>query len=255
MLQQTRTECVQRKYPLFVDRFPALSDLAGADTASLLRAWRGLGYNRRALALREAARRIVDIHGGIVPDDPAVLATFPGIGPATAASIAVFAYDVPVAFIETNIRRVHLYFFFPGRAGVHDREILPYVERTLDRRRPRYWYTALMDYGVMMKSALPVVREPDPNHRSAHYTRQARFEGSDRQIRGRVLRILTDEGPLSARELQARLAQPARVQDRSGPIYALRSARAVEHERVERLLAALRAEGFVARSGSRVRLA
>jgi len=257
MLQQTQTERVLAKYPGFIERFPTLHALAGADTRSLLAAWSGLGYNRRALALRQAAGLVVREHGGVVPRDPALLRRLPGIGPATASEIAAFAYDVPGPLVETNIRRVYLYFFFAARRDVPDRCILPLVERTLDRARPRQWYYALMDYGVMLKKVLPSA-EPDPNRRSAHYARQARFEGSDRQIRGRILRILGDAQELTPHELGRRLAAlEAGVHEGAGPGYAglRRSTTGVDRDRLGAILAKLGAEGFVVARGGKIGLA
>lgn len=254
MLQQTQAQRVATKYPEFLARFPTLRSLAAASTLELLAAWSGLGYNRRALALRETARRLLEDHGGVVPADPAVLATLPGIGAATASEIAAFAHDVASPLIETNIRRVYLHFFFLGREGISDTQILPLVERTLDRVRPRVWYYALMDYGVMMKQAFPAAATSDPNRRSAHYARQPRFEGSDRQIRGRVLRILADGSRLTDDELLARLAavrDPAGPRSRGG-----RPGRASlpGGERLGRILGDLATEGFLARQRGRLRL-
>jgi A/G-specific adenine glycosylase len=251
MLQQTQTARVAERFPMFVERFPNLASLATAGTRDLLEAWRGLGYNRRALALREAARIIGAEHGGHVPRDPEILRGLPGVGPATASEIAAFAYEVPSAFVETNIRRVFLHFFFPGRHGVRDRQILPLVDRTMDRKHPRLWYYALMDYGVMMKKVLPAA-SPDPNHRSAHYARQSRFEGSDRQIRGRILRILGDGRALSAAELARRLGA---LHESAAPRYRGRIATAVPvRGRLAGILAKLREEGFLARDAARMRL-
>ena len=92
---------------------------------------------------------------GASPTRLTTLRTFPGIGEATAGALAAFAFNQPVVFIETNIRRVFLHCFFPGQSGVRDREILPLVDQTLDRQRPRPWYYALMDYGAMLKRAAP----------------------------------------------------------------------------------------------------
>jgi A/G-specific adenine glycosylase len=259
MLQQTQTERVLAKYPAFLERFPTIDALAATSTRAVLEAWAGLGYNRRALALRQTARNIVAEHGGVVPSDPAALRSLPGIGPATASEIAAFAYDVPSPMIETNIRRVFLYFFFPRRRGVPDALILPLVERTLDRRQPRLWYYALMDYGVMMKKALPSAAQPDPNRRSAHYARQARFEGSDRQIRGRILRVLGGARELTREELRRRLAVcPGQVREGTGPRYGgapRASATGVDRNRLAAILAKLGEEGFIAARGGKVRLA
>ncbi|HQP31827.1 MAG TPA: helix-turn-helix domain-containing protein, partial [Deltaproteobacteria bacterium] len=107
-----------------------------------------------------------------------------------------FAFQIPTAFIETNIRRVFIHHFFSGQAEVTDARIMPLVEATLDRDNPREWYYALMDYGTMLKE-----RFVNPNRLSAHYQRQAPFEGSRRQIRGRILKALIDHPKMSLSEL------------------------------------------------------
>jgi A/G-specific adenine glycosylase len=187
MLQQTQTNRVEQKFDEFVSTFPDIRRLAEAPFAEVLRVWKGLGYNRRARYLHETAGLIVDHHNGRIPDEPDVLVRLPGIGPATAASICVFAYDLPLAFIETNIRTVFIHFFFPDETAVHDRSLMTLIEKTLDRQQPRQWYYALMDYGAMLKKTVGNV-----NRRSAHYQRQSKFEGSDRQIRGRILQLLLE---------------------------------------------------------------
>lgn len=224
MLQQTQVDRVRPKYRAFLEAFPDVRALARASPADVLRAWQGLGYNRRALALQAAAARIVAEFGERVPDDPAVLETLPGIGPATAAAIAAYAFDRPTVFIETNVRRVFLHFFFRDRTGVTDAELRPLVERALDRERPREWYWALMDYGTMLARTAP-----NPNRRSAHHAVQSPFEGSARQLRGRVLKVLLGAGPLGVEGLAAATGAG---QDRLGPV-----------------LDRLRKEGFVAEDG------
>ncbi|WFN34963.1 A/G-specific adenine glycosylase [Methanogenium sp. S4BF] len=193
MLQQTQVARVATKYPEFMAAFPDFAALAAAPLEEVLRVWQGMGYNRRAKMLRDAARQVMDRFGGRLPETPEELVTLPGIGPATAASIAAFAYNAPVVFIETNIRRVFIHFFFPAEGKVHDDQIRPLVRQTLDWINPREWYYALMDYGAMLKQAVE-----NPNRRSHSYTVQASFVGSDRQIRGQILRYLLDEGPSSS---------------------------------------------------------
>jgi A/G-specific adenine glycosylase len=188
MLQQTRVERVNQKYFPFIALFPDFLSLASAPLPDILRVWQGMGYNRRAKYLKIIAEKVIQEYAGILPADPAVLETFPGIGTATARSVCAFAYNLPVVFIETNIRRVFIHCFFRERESVPDREIFPLVEMTLDQVHPREWYYALMDYGTALKSSVP-----NPNRRSHHYTRQPPFEGSDRQIRGLILRIVLDE--------------------------------------------------------------
>ncbi|MDK2975211.1 MAG: A/G-specific adenine glycosylase [Methanofollis sp.] len=187
MLQQTQVDRVRVKYAGFIEAFPDFASLAAAGTNELLAAWQGMGYNRRALSLRRAAQMVIDTYGGALPHAVEDLETLPGIGRATASSIAAFAFNSPTVFIETNIRRVFIHFFFRDRMGITDAEILPLVAATLDQKHPREFYWGVMDYGTMLRK-----RYPDPNRRSATYTRQTKFEGSDRQIRGKMLRVLIE---------------------------------------------------------------
>ncbi len=188
MLQQTQVDRVLSKYGEFVEAFPNFSALAEAPLQDVLLVWQGLGYNRRAKALKDIAILVMTDYDGILPSEPEELETFPGIGPATAREIAAFAFNKPVVFIETNIRSLFIHFFFPDAANIPDRSILPLIEATLVRDNPREWYYALMDYGSMLKRNVP-----NPGRKSAHYARQSRFEGSDRQIRGAIIRLLTSE--------------------------------------------------------------
>jgi A/G-specific adenine glycosylase len=172
MLQQTQVGRVLSKYEQFISTFPDFDSVSKAPLQEILKVWQGLGYNRRAIALQKICQLVVTEYGGELPNCVETLQTLPGIGPATAGAICAFAFNQPTVFIETNIRRVFIHFFFPNRNGVKDKEILPLVERTLDIRSPRTWYHALMDYGAMLKK-----EEHNPNRRSAHYTRQAPFQG------------------------------------------------------------------------------
>ncbi len=185
MLQQTGVQRVVEKYRPFLRAFPSLRALAGADYRDVLAAWKGLGYNRRAFSLKRAAQIIVAEHGGRVPRDVEKLTSLPGIGRATACAVMAYAFNEPVSFIETNIRRVYIHFFFQGTGTVADEDILPLVEKTLDRRNPREWYDALMDYGTRLRSAGTGLKR-----REAGYRRQPPFEGSIRQARGLILGAL-----------------------------------------------------------------
>ncbi len=190
MLQQTQVERVIPKFLAFMELFPTVDALAVASLASLLSAWQGLGYNRRALHVQKAACQILDNWQGAIPNDPQLLQKLPGIGPYTAGAICAFAYNRPEIFLETNIRAVLLHFFFPGCQQVSDRELLPVAAVLLDHEAPRDWYNALMDYGSDLKR-----RFPNPSRRSKHHAVQSRFAGSDRQIRGAILRcLLNGEG-------------------------------------------------------------
>jgi A/G-specific adenine glycosylase len=208
MLQQTQTYRVAPKYELFIKAFPDFTTLAQAPLQNLLAAWHGLGYNRRALALQKTAQKVVQEYNGLLPNDPETLVTFPGIGKATAASICAFAFNKPTIFIETNIRAVYIHTFFPHRDDVHDKEILPLVQATVDHSNAREWYYALMDYGVMLKK-----KYKNPSRKSSHHTQQSAFEGSDRQIRGMILKILIERQVITIHELWSLIDRdPSRVQ-------------------------------------------
>ncbi|MHB1118183.1 MAG: HhH-GPD family protein, partial [Minisyncoccota bacterium] len=187
MLQQTQVARVLEKYPEFLQVFPTIKTLADAPLAQVLAVWQGMGYNRRALALKRLAEEIVAKHQGKIPNDRAELESLPGIGSYTAGAVRAFAFNKPEVFIETNIRRVFIHHFFGDKRGVNDKEIFPLIERTLDCARVREWYWALMDYGAH----LPKITETNPNRKSRHYTRQKPFEGSHRQLRGKMLKLLS----------------------------------------------------------------
>ena len=228
MLQQTQVTRVLDHYARFLARFPDPATLAAAPLAAVLERWSGLGYNRRALALQSAAGVLVGEHGGALPADRDALLRLPGVGPSTAGALLAFAFAQPAAFIETNIRRVFLHQFFPAAAAVPDAALLPLVARTVDRRHPRRWYYALMDWGAALGR-----RPGNPNRRSAHYSRQSPFAGSRRELRGRVLRLLTERRCLTFAELQERCPD----------------------DRLAAVVAALTAEQFLSRSGTMVCMA
>lgn len=214
MLQQTQTDRVKDKFEQWMVRFPDFNMLAQASVRDVIVAWSGLGYNRRALALYELAGRIQRECNGQLPNDPAQLVMFKGIGPNTAGSICAFAFNMPTVFIETNIRAVYIHHFFssqfhdPG-VKISDKQLLPLIQQTLDRENPREWYYALMDYGVKLKK-----EHKNPNRKSKHHTVQSRFEGSERQIRGEILKALGAYGQLSFEELSLIIArEPRRIEN------------------------------------------
>ncbi len=229
MLQQTQVGRVLAKYEEFTSRFPDFHSVSKASLQEILGVWQGLGYNRRALALQKICRLVVTEYGGVLPNSVETLQTFPGIGPATAGAICAFAFNQPTVFIETNIRRVFIHFFFRHKDGVKDKEILPLVEATLDTRSPRLWYHALMDYGAMLKK-----EEDNPNRRSAHYNRQAPFQGSNREIRGLILKTLLEKPDLTEGEL-------IRSVDKNP-------------ERVRPIITQLTKEGFLVRARKRLKI-
>jgi len=226
MLQQTQVERVKIKYAEFLSAFPTLAALASAPLADILRIWQGLGYNRRAIALKRCAEEIISRFGGQFPRDTGELESLPGIGHYSARAVAAFAFGTAEPLIETNIRTVFIHFFFHGRDKVSDREIMPLVAATLDRHNPREWYYALMDFGVRLKQL-----HPNPGRRSRQHVQQSRFEGSNRQLRSRLLRAVMAGPGFTAAELAGQLG--------------------AEQGDVERNLADMEREGFLCRTGSR----
>lgn len=188
MLQQTRVSRVTPKYNEFLTQFSTPHELAKAKLSAVLKVWNGLGYNRRAKYLHVAAQHIVKQHKGQVPATLEELRNLPGIGPNTAGAILVYAYNLPVPFVETNIRTVCIHHFFPGQEVVADREISEMVSATLDTTNPRQWYYALMDYGTYLKS-----RFGNLSRASKHYVKQPAFAGSKRQLRGQVIKLLASQ--------------------------------------------------------------
>jgi A/G-specific adenine glycosylase len=230
MLQQTQVERVKVKYAEFLTAFPTVSDLAAAPLATVLQVWQGLGYNRRAIFLKRCAEEIVTYYGGHFPRSVAELQSLPGIGPYTARSVAAFAFGIAEPLIETNIRTVYIHLFFHDCLAVNDREIMPLIKATLDQENPREWYYALMDYGGMLKQS-----HPNPGRRSRHHTQQSRFEGSNRQLRSRILREVLGQAGITLKQLQLMLQ--------------------VLPGAVERNLAALEREGFLIKHGRSYRIA
>lgn len=194
MLQQTQVTRVIPKYQEFLSAFPTVGMLAQASFADVLKHWNGLGYNRRAKFLLDAARVLSKMDS--FPDNPSELEKMPGIGKNTAAAICVYVYNQRYIFIETNIRTVFIHHFFSNQSDIDDKQIIPLVEQTLPDENYREWYWALMDYGSYLKQTIGNVSK-----HSKHYTKQSRFEGSNRQLRAVVLRTLLD-GDKSLEQLQ-----------------------------------------------------
>ncbi|MFX1499087.1 MAG: A/G-specific adenine glycosylase [Promethearchaeota archaeon] len=209
MLQQTQTSRVAVKFLEFIKKFPNLNELANAQTNEILEVWQGLGYNRRAIALKKIAEMIIDNYDGKLPEDINILKSFPQIGHNTASSIIAFAFNRPTYFVETNIRRVYIYFFFQDKKLVSDKEILELVKETLDLSNPREWYYALMDYGAKLKKS-----HPELNKKSTHYRKQPNFKGSNREIRGKVLKVVLKEKTVDETEiLKAVDSDPDKIRD------------------------------------------
>ncbi|MDI9589983.1 MAG: adenine glycosylase [Acidobacteriota bacterium] len=241
MLQQTQVSRVDGRWQRWLERFPTIDALASSSSADVLDEWQGLGYNRRALALLRAAREIADA-GGTMPRETAALVALPGIGPATAAGIRAFAHNLPGVYLETNVRTVILHELYPDATMVPDRELVPLVEATCPkddsdpRDDPRTWYYALLDYGAHLKRTVP-----NPSRRSSTHVRQSRFEGSHRQKRAMVVRLLlAHRGTALDAEALARELTAQEVGAGRDP---------VDEPTVVELLDELSAEGFCRQQG------
>lgn len=208
MLQQTQVDRVVPFYERFIAEFPTAAHLAKAPLHKVLKAWQGLGYNRRAKFLWESANLLSKRSSGLLSraalsgaasrarpfSREAFALKLPGVGAYTAAAVEAFAYNKPTVFVETNIRTVFLHHFFHSNilqnVRISDKEILPLVEEALrkSKMQPRHFYAALMDYGSYLKK-----RGVKLNAKSKHYTKQSKFEGSYRQLRGAILRALLNK--------------------------------------------------------------
>ncbi|MDQ5886196.1 MAG: A/G-specific adenine glycosylase [Patescibacteria group bacterium] len=211
MLQQTQVQRVIPKYREFLKKFPNIEALARAPLSDVIKCWQGLGYNRRVKYLHMASKQVMNDFEGNIPRDILELELLPGIGKNTAGAICAYAYNQPVSFIETNIRSVYIYYFFKNVEEVHDKDILLLVDKSIQLiscweeqpeirinsvpgalRNPdgvsqyREWYWALMDYGTYLKSHIG-----NTSRKSKTYSKQSRFEGSVRQIRGTILKMLS----------------------------------------------------------------
>ncbi len=208
MLQQTQVARVAPRWEQFLERWPAVTDCAEASRADVLREWQGLGYNRRAVALHEAARQVADEHGGAVPDDLDELLALPGVGPYTARAVRVFAFEHDDAVVDVNAARVL------ARAVAGARLTPKGAQDLADALVPDgegwLWNQTVLELGAthctkrrVTCEACPIAKHchwegtgPDPAEGSAGTgSTQSRFEGSDRQGRGRLLDALR-EGPL-----------------------------------------------------------
>lgn len=222
MLQQTQVARVIPKFEELIRRFPSLDDLSQAQLADVLRLWSGLGYNRRAKYLHDAARSLTGPPTWSIER----LENCKGIGSNTAAAIMTYAYNQPFVFIETNIRTVYILHYFATTEQVSDKQLSLVVERTIDKEHPREWYWALMDYGTYLKR-----QRIKTAVQSRHYVRQSAFNGSNRQLRGRVMRVLAERN-FTADELK----------------------RDFTDERLAQVLQQLHTEGLVVMDGDTVRL-
>lgn len=212
MLQQTQVARVIPKYQEFLKKFSTIESLAKASKADVLTLWQGLGYNRRALFLKKTCETLLAQHqeksqrkkSPQFPTTRDELLKLPGIGQSTAGALLAFAFNKPEPFIETNIRAVYLYFFFKETSSVSDIHIYELLQKSLalkkQKENPREWYYALYDYGTMLKAKLGS-KKTGLHKQSKHYNKQSKFKGSNREIRGAILRLFTKHKKLTASKI------------------------------------------------------
>ena len=262
MLQQTQVSRVDGRWQRWLERFPTPAALAAAEPADVLDEWQGLGYNRRALAVHRAAQAVCEA-GGQMPVAERDLVTLPGIGPATAAGIRAFAFNLHGVYLETNVRTVLLHELLSGREGVSDRELSALADLTcppdgVDKGTvplstsgagessaeqpddPRTWYYAMLDYGAYLKRTVP-----NPSRRAKAHARQSRFEGSHRQKRAEMVRLLLAHraDPAGGAPEDALAKELSQLEQKAG-----RTAIGAKDARA--LLLELAAEGFCRQEGS-----
>lgn len=234
MLQQTQVKRVLRYWERFMMLFPTIDALAAAENALVLEMWQGLGYNRRALMLKRCAEECAAHHGGKLPATRDELLALPGIGPATASGVMAFARNEPCVYLETNVRSVFLHHFFPEAETVSDKDVAAFVERACPDTNVRGWYYALLDYGAHLKSIVA-----NPSRRSSAYARQSTFEGSHRQKRAAIVRLVLGDPGIGFEAISFELDAMERAAGR-GPI---------DSNELSHLLDELVAEGFFAYDG------
>lgn len=173
-------------YKKFIKQFPTAGKLAAASLSEVLKSWQGLGYNRRAKMLHQAAKELAERKITTVPE----LQSLPGVGHYTARAVAAFAWNQDVVFVETNIRTVIIHHFFNKNTSIYgsisDKQIQEILAKVLPKGKTREWYNALMDYGVYLKKT-----GVSHNAKSKTYAKQSKFAGSLREARGVILREFT----------------------------------------------------------------
>ncbi len=246
MLQQTQVARVVDRLPRFLERFPTPSGCAGAPAGDVVEEWAGLGYNRRPLNLHRAATAMVERHGGRVPERLEDLLALPGVGPYTARAVRAFAFELPAAVVDTNIGRVLARL---GGAPLTPKQVQTRADELAPSAQPWLWNQSIMELGALVCTKrvprcgdCPVAdwcdwrgEGDDPAVGSAAVSvPQARFDGSDRQLRGRLVDALR-RGPVERSAVAA-------VVDEDDP------------SRVEKIVAGLVRDGLAVEDGSSLRL-
>lgn len=265
MLAQTQVDRVVPKLEAFLARFPDFDRLAAASQAEVLRLWRGLGYNSRAVRLQRLARAVVAAYGGRLPAESVQLRALPGIGPYAAAAIRAFAFNLDEAPVDTNVRRiVHRLYFgseFPARACA--KALDEKARALLPRGRAHDWSSALMDLGTAictarapkcpicplrrqctaapidaarLEAARKAARKPASPQNAAPYRQSRRY------ARGRIVDRLRDLPP----------GQRISLLDLHGAVRPAGTGRTLDELR--ELVVALERDGLVSRDGEHVAL-
>ncbi|NHJ84073.1 MAG: Fe-S cluster assembly protein HesB [Asgard group archaeon] len=197
MLQQTQVPRTIEKYLEFIEMFPNLELLAKASIADVLTIWSGLGYNRRALWLQQAAQQLITMKN--FPQEPEELEKLKGIGPYTARAILIFAFNKDLPTVDTNIRRILIAEGF-ATEETSDKELFDIAELVLPKGHSRDWHNALMDYGSLVLTASKTGIKPK--------TIQKKFNRSTRYYRGQIVKQLTKKSKVSKKELISLLEIP-----------------------------------------------
>ena len=193
MLQQTQVDRVIPFYKNWLKKWPTVADLADAESKEVMKAWNGLGYNRRARYLHETAQKIHNEYNDDVLEAMMHPKELPGIGPYTSQAVQIFAANKDIATVDTNIRRIFIHAFGIGEKTT-DKELQQLADRCLPKGKSREWHNALMDYGATLVTARKTGIKPK--------TIQTKFEGSDRQIRGEIVRDLMVENKTAKQLIQ-----------------------------------------------------
>ena len=183
MLQQTQVSRGLPKYIEFLEVFPTVEKLAGAKTSSVLRIWKGMGYNRRALYLQNTAKKVVLDYNGIFPNTEQQLTTLSGVGKYTARAIMVFAFAIDIAVVDTNIRQIITHFFFDD-APQPEKSIQEVADQLMPKGKAWEWHQALMDYGAI---AL------ERNEKRSIKKKSKPFKETNRYFRGRLLDLVYEK--------------------------------------------------------------
>jgi A/G-specific adenine glycosylase len=219
MLQQTQVERVMGKYVEFMKKFPRVKVLAGAPLGEVLKAWSGLGYNRRAKYLHECAKALTLVYGGKFPQTFDELVLLPGIGRSSAGALLAFSFGADMPMIDTNIRRILIRVFFSTKS-VHkkfpsDKELYAFAASLIPKGKGRMWNYAMLDLGASLcvarnhSDACPLLPLHGKVSDFVYKKPQKKFKDSRRYYRGQIIKFLTKEHSLAVSQLPRLLGKTA----------------------------------------------